>query len=86
MSKREKKTDWEIVEMEEKEKAKFINDEIPFGGFSMDSTFFCIHCEKTHRVTDAKIVKYKNGAVLLQCADFPECDGTVLDWSRNDER
>lgn len=39
----------------------------------------CIHCGQDFIVSDFKVIIENNNEYIV-CKNFPECDGTVIDW------
>ncbi len=57
-----------------------------FPRLHMDDRVFCMHCHDNYYYKDAKVVKSpEDGFAYVQCKNYPECDGTILDMFTVDD-
>ncbi len=63
-------------------KQKFLDENYPFQGVPrLDDLKVCIHCNQVIRVGDFKVIRIDSDDFnYICCPNYPDCDGTVIDW------
>jgi len=82
------------VNLSTDEKLAFLNQKAPDrGNYTHETEVFCLHCGRVYRAYDAKIVQshphdvppgMKPPPVWILCKHWPMCDGSVIDWMKED--
>ncbi len=64
------------------EKQKFLDENYPFGEIPrLDDLKLCIHCDQVIRVGDFRVIRIDSDEFnYICCPNYPNCDGTVIDW------
>ncbi len=75
-----------IIEIsQDKKESYFLKNYIFENPPKMDSLRKCLHCGNTIRVGDYKVTIESDGEEYIMCPNYPECDGTIIDWMPVDQ-
>ena len=73
-----------MLEKEIRDKSKYLKKNCPYYPIpKISDKVTCIHCNKSFMVSEYRVVLWRKEEYIV-CKHFPECDGTIIDWIREE--
>jgi len=71
-----------MEEISIEDKQTYLNQNYPFRGTpKITDLKNCMHCGKNFKVGEYRVFKLSPTFEAICCPNFPECGGTVIDWT-----